>query len=59
MKLLVIGATGMAGQAIVEEAVKRGISVIANGRSESKLLELQSKFQRNSNIAQKCFRNQR
>lgn len=37
MKIFVIGATGMAGSAIVTEAVKRGHEVIANGRTASKL----------------------
>ncbi|TJY44508.1 SDR family NAD(P)-dependent oxidoreductase [Cohnella pontilimi] len=36
-KAIVIGATGGTGAAIVEELVKRGIDVIAFGRSRSKL----------------------
>lgn len=40
MKIFVIGATGMAGSAIVTEALKRGHEVIANGRTASKLATL-------------------
>ncbi|WP_204120644.1 MULTISPECIES: NAD(P)-dependent oxidoreductase [Levilactobacillus] len=40
MKITVIGATGMAGSAIVAEALKRGHSVTALARSEEKLAKL-------------------
>lgn len=42
MKIFVIGATGMAGSAIVEEAVTQNISVIANGRNADKLATLKA-----------------
>lgn len=44
MKLLIIGATGMAGEAIVSEAVANNIQVIANGRNQEKLEQLQKKY---------------
>lgn len=44
MKILVIGATGMAGEAVVSEAVKRGYEVIANARNEEKLQKLQDRY---------------
>ena len=44
MKLLIIGATGMAGEAIVSEAVAHNIQVVANGRNLEKLEQLQEKY---------------
>jgi len=40
MKITVIGATGMAGSAVVAEALKRGHSVTALARSAEKLAQL-------------------
>jgi len=40
MKLLIIGATGMAGSAMVTTALSRGHQVTALGRSEEKLAKL-------------------
>ncbi|MBS9337068.1 NAD(P)-dependent oxidoreductase [Fructobacillus parabroussonetiae] len=40
MTILVIGATGMAGSAIVKEARQQGIEVLANGRNLEKLTAL-------------------
>lgn len=44
MKTFIIGATGMAGEAIVAEAVKNGIKVVANGRNVEKLTQLKEKY---------------
>jgi putative NADH-flavin reductase len=43
-KLLIIGATGMTGQALVAEAVANGLSVITNGRNLDKLNALNNDF---------------
>ncbi|WP_040536364.1 NAD(P)-dependent oxidoreductase [Schleiferilactobacillus shenzhenensis] len=43
MNITVIGATGMAGSAIVQEAVKRGHTVTAMARSENDLAALAKK----------------
>lgn len=43
-KLLIIGATGMTGKALVKEALSNGFSVSANGRNEEKLNELKNEF---------------
>ncbi|WP_143803264.1 NAD(P)-dependent oxidoreductase, partial [Oenococcus oeni] len=40
MKILIIGATGMAGSEIVKAASNRGHKIIALARSEDKLKEL-------------------
>lgn len=40
MKIMIIGATGMAGSAITAEALKRGHQVLALGRSATKLAQL-------------------
>ncbi|MBS9336373.1 NAD(P)-dependent oxidoreductase [Fructobacillus papyrifericola] len=40
MNVFVIGATGMAGSAVVKEARKQGLEVIANGRNLDKLMAL-------------------
>ena len=40
MKIMIIGATGMAGSAITKLALERGHDVIAIGRSEEKLANL-------------------
>ncbi|WP_048000037.1 NAD(P)-dependent oxidoreductase [Lactiplantibacillus herbarum] len=40
MKIMIIGATGMAGSAITERALAQGHSVIAVGRSQEKLATL-------------------
>ncbi|HJE45271.1 NAD(P)-dependent oxidoreductase [Levilactobacillus namurensis] len=40
MKIMIIGATGMAGSALVTEALQRGHQVIALGRSTDKLAQL-------------------
>ncbi|WP_143810413.1 NAD(P)H-binding protein, partial [Oenococcus oeni] len=40
MKILIIGATGMAGSEIVQAASNRGHKVIALARSEDRLKEL-------------------
>ncbi|MCT4396467.1 NAD(P)-dependent oxidoreductase [Periweissella beninensis] len=42
MKIFVIGATGMAGSAIVKEAIAKNIDVVANGRNVDKLQALQN-----------------
>lgn len=42
MKIMIIGATGMAGSAITKLALERGHDVIAIGRSEEKLANLPS-----------------
>ncbi|MFC6275215.1 NAD(P)-dependent oxidoreductase [Levilactobacillus tangyuanensis] len=42
MKIMIIGATGMAGSEIVTEALKRGHEVTALARSEEKLAKLSS-----------------
>ncbi len=44
-KLLIIGATGMAGQSLVSEAVANGLSVIENGRNLDQLNALNNEFQ--------------
>ncbi|WP_416435150.1 SDR family NAD(P)-dependent oxidoreductase [Priestia megaterium] len=43
-KVIVLGATGGTGMAIVEELIKRGIQTIAFGRSINKLNQLKKKF---------------
>ncbi|RRK11560.1 NAD-dependent epimerase/dehydratase family protein [Lactiplantibacillus garii] len=40
MKLMIIGATGMAGSAVTTAALKRGHTVLAIGRSAEKLAQL-------------------
>ncbi|MBS9335354.1 NAD(P)H-binding protein [Fructobacillus sp. M1-13] len=52
MNVFVIGATGMAGSAIVKEARRQGLEVIANGRNLDKLKEIKGDDQ-GINILQK------
>ncbi|MCO0831484.1 NAD(P)H-binding protein [Fructobacillus sp. W13] len=40
MKVLIIGATGMAGSKLVQEAVEQKLRVVANGRNADKLKDL-------------------
>lgn len=40
MKILIIGATGMAGSALTKLALEHGHTVVANGRDEAKLVQL-------------------
>lgn len=42
MKIMIIGATGMAGQALVTTALNRGHQVVAVARSAEKLATLPS-----------------
>ncbi|CAH1854441.1 NAD(P)-dependent oxidoreductase [Convivina praedatoris] len=44
MKILIIGATGMAGQSLTQLAVAQGFSVTANGRNAEKLTQLQQQY---------------
>lgn len=55
MKIFIIGATGMAGSAIVKEAVKNNLEVIANGRSADKLQELKSNLPSIEILAKDAF----
>lgn len=44
MKLFIIGSTGMAGQALVKEAVKKGYEVTCNARDEKQLVSIQNQY---------------
>ncbi|MDF7638668.1 NAD(P)H-binding protein [Lactobacillus sp. ESL0791] len=55
MKVFVVGATGMAGSAFVKAAVKQGIAVVANGRSEEKLTQLKEEVPQIEVLAKDAF----
>ncbi|GAP02713.1 putative NADH-flavin reductase [Fructobacillus pseudoficulneus] len=55
MKVLVIGASGMAGSAIVKSALAAGDQVTANGRSQEKLADLQKSFPEIDILAKDAF----
>lgn len=55
IKLLIIGATGMSGKALVAEAVKNNFQVIANGRSADKLTNLKNEFPSIEILAKDAF----
>ncbi|MBS9338189.1 NAD(P)H-binding protein [Fructobacillus sp. M2-14] len=44
MKVLIIGATGMAGSELVQEALKQNLEVVANGRNVEKLNQLKDQY---------------
>ncbi|MGF7407612.1 NAD(P)-dependent oxidoreductase [Lactococcus lactis] len=54
-KILVIGATGMTGKAIVAEALSESLSVVANGRRAEKLEELRNEFSDIETLAKDAF----
>ena len=55
MKIFIIGATGMAGQALTEKAVAAGYEVTANARNAEKLAALQTKLPTISVLAKDAF----
>lgn len=55
MKVLIIGATGMAGSATVKAALAAGDEVTANGRSAEKLADLKKEFPAISTLQKDAF----
>jgi len=55
MKIFIIGATGMAGQALTEKAIAAGHEVVANARHAEKLAALQTTLPNISVLAKDAF----
>ncbi|USS87952.1 NAD(P)H-binding protein [Fructilactobacillus hinvesii] len=55
MKIMIIGATGMTGTALVAEAVSNDLQVVANARNSQKLTELQAKFPEIETLTKDAF----